>query len=840
MACSPNIRIGIDLGTTNSEIAVSTDGIVEIVKNMYGSEYTPSVFGFDKANNKVVGKKAYEKLFKDTSDEEIRNYKAEVKRIMGTGDTVFFPRANKSLTPEEISAEILKSLKEDVVRRYPGILATAAVITTPASFSTIQAEATKRAGNLAGFSHVVLLQEPIAAAIAYEYQKSDDENFLVYDLGGGTFDVALITMKGGVLSVLGHNGNNFLGGKDFDKVIVTEIIIPEILGKYSIRDFDEGNARFKAVFAQLKYLAEVAKTDLSQYLKTTIDIAGIRGLETDDNGKEIAVSIGLTRERFEQLIKPKIDETIDLARKTILDSSISASSVTKILLVGGPTQIPFIRDRLERELKIPINTTLDPLTVVAKGAGIYAIGQEIPDALREAAAPAAPGTMTIALHFNPLTSETEEIVSGVISSLQDPAGEYFIQIQSESGHYTSVKIRLKNGKFISDVSLLPKRNNLFWLYLFDSAGNTVPVQPDSFSITHGLSISGAPIPHAIGVAVAKKDINKNNALTEIFEAIFEKGRVLPLKSEPQKYRTVKKLVKGEDNSLPIKVYEGESDIPDRNTFICDVKIEGKELPYDLPENTEVELVLRVDESRVVDLDVFIPAIDRTLAARGSILAENVDLEQMRIEYAAEIKRAQKIEEDCSIEERLSVLRSMDGIDTSLKNAPSDPDEKRKAVKQLKDFKMLLDGIEKKKEMPQLIKEYHSMILQIEKMNEQIGLPEERKRNLEQVAVLKTEGEKAIAENDKFLLMRVNDQVRDLGSRIYLSHPAAWVQQFNLILEKKPRFINQKEAQYYIEKGKRCIQQGDIEGLRDSVIKLLKLMPLAEQAAITTSIAGIMR
>src|ERR1700743_774502 len=159
-----NIQIGIDLGTTNSEIAINKNGKPEIVKNVFGDEYMPSVFGIDKSKNKVVGKRAYERLYKDGSKEEFNNNKAEIKRLMGTSEAVSFQRMDAKMSPEEISAEILKSLKEDVVRKYPDFNTTAAVITVPASFSVLQSEATKRAGNLAGFKYVVLLQEPIAAA----------------------------------------------------------------------------------------------------------------------------------------------------------------------------------------------------------------------------------------------------------------------------------------------------------------------------------------------------------------------------------------------------------------------------------------------------------------------------------------------------------------------------------------------------------------------------------------------------------------------------------------------------------------------------------------------------
>ena len=182
------IQIGIDLGTTNSSVAVNINGTIEIIKKPGGVAYTPSVFGFNKSLNKVVGQKAYEALYKHGSKNETINFKSEIKRLMGTPETVFFERKGVSMSPEEISSEILKSLKEDILRKYPDFDTVAAVITVPAAFSVLQSEATKKAGNLAGFKHVVLLQEPIAAASSYGFQNYENENWLIYDLGGGTFE----------------------------------------------------------------------------------------------------------------------------------------------------------------------------------------------------------------------------------------------------------------------------------------------------------------------------------------------------------------------------------------------------------------------------------------------------------------------------------------------------------------------------------------------------------------------------------------------------------------------------------------------------------------------------
>ena len=492
---------------------------------------------------------------------------------------------------------------------------------------------------------------------------------------------------------------------------------------------------------------------------------------------------------------PLVDRTIDLTKKTIREAGITPASIRKIVLVGGPTQIPYIRERLGKDLGIPIDTSMDPLTVVARGSCIFAMSQQIPEELQDREKPKVSGAKKISLFYNSLSSETEETVSGIIDGLKDSGDEYLLQIQSESGHYSSQKIRIHKGKFFDTVALMPKKNNLFWLYLFDKDGRSLPIDPDSFSITHGLSVSGVPIPHSIGIALAEQDLNNRLILKEIFEPFFPKGSILPLKSDFRTYHTVKLLKKGEENYLPIKVYEGESDIPDRNIFVCDVKINGKDLPFDLPEKTEVEIQLEVNESRQVTVKTYISSIDLSLDARGSILSEIIDLDQLSEEFCKELDRGSKLEENCTLEERLKLHQMVSSVDTSLKNAKHDEDEKRKANKEIKDLKIYLDTMEKDKEIPQLVKEFSSLVGEVEKIINEVAQSPHKETFHEQLRNLKKEGDKATNENDKFLLIRVNEQLHDLARKVLFAHPGFWVHHFEqLVQEDRSKFLNQREAE----------------------------------------------
>ncbi len=835
MANQQNIQIGIDLGTTNSSIAINNNGTVEIIKKPGGVEYTPSVFGFDKSKNKVVGQKAYENFYRGTSEDEIKNYKPEIKRLMGTSETFYFERADTTMNPEEISAEILKSLKEDILRKYPDFTTVAAVITVPAAFSVLQSEATKRAGNIAGFKHVVLLQEPIAAAIAYGFINTKNENWLIYDFGGGTFDVALISSKDGALSVLGHNGDNFLGGKNFDLEIVDKVIVPKVLEKFSINNFDRGNKEYQSAFSQLKFFAERAKIELSEYEKTSIVVENIGN---DDKGEEIFLTIELSRKEFEKIISAMVDRTVELSRETLKDAGIKSGSVAKVIFVGGPTQIPYIRERVENDLKIVVDVSVDPLTVVARGACIFGIGQKIPGEFIESnEQKIKKGAYAIDLSHESLTSDTEETVVGIITELKDSQEEYYIQIQSDSGTYNGSKVKLKGGKFFDAVTVEPNKSNIYWIYLFDKDGNSVPIDHDSFTIVHGLSVAGAPMPHSIGVIVAKKDHVRNIA-ANVCDRIFDKGSILPIKKVLTSYKTSRKLKKGEENKLDITLVEGESDIPDRNTYLCEMGIDGKDLPYDLPEGTPLELTVEMNESREVFLTAYIPLIDLTVNARSTAQDETLEVKTIEYDLKIQTERAQAVSESCSSEEKNKLNNTIHSVSNSLKSAHIDEDEKRKANKQLKDLKMAIDKLEKEKEMPQLVKEFNDSVENTQKIITELSEDKDKVQHEEHLRKMKEEGEKAIAENDKVLLIRVNEQIIELGGKALFSNPATWVYQFRQITDSDKKFINEKEASYYTEKGRRAIELGDVEELKRCVHNLLLLLPSDEQEIMKSNLSGI--
>jgi len=826
------IQIGIDLGTTNSVVAINKNSDISIIKNLEGIEYTPSVFGIDKAKNYVVGKRAYEKLFQSSSNES-SNYKAEVKRLMGTDDVFNFERINKKMNAEEISAEILKSLKSFALKKDKELNTEGVVITIPAYFSTSESEATTRAGKLAGFNTVVLLQEPIAAAIAHGFSSKKNKNCIIYDFGGGTFDVALISSKDGVLSVRSHNGDNYLGGKDLDWEIVDKIIVPNLLEKYNFKDFKRSNDKYKQLFIRLKYFAETAKKYLSESDRVMIEIDDIG---KDENGEDVYMTINIEKNEFEKIIDPFIEKSLQLCQKTIDEAGLKTSSIDSVVLVGGTTLIPYISEKLKNLFNIEIDTSIDPFTVVSRGAAIYASGQRIKNLEKNNADfDKSESSKKIKINHESLSSDSEEFITGQVFEL-DKNKKYFIQIQSESNYYLSNKISLTpEGKFKDTVSLEKEKLNLFNISLLDEEGGTIPLTQESFSISQGLSTSGSPIPHSIGLSVRNKVIVAGKVEnSESFDIFFKRNSILPLEAT-KIYKTVTDVKKGESqNALPINIYEGESLIPNRNDFICSLKISGENVPFDLPANTTVEISISVDESRTVSVSAYIPDIDKTFNARGSKFDENIKIEELTNEVEEELERVEKISSQCTDSEKNEIKEKELLIKTSIENGKNDKDEKRKAGKKIKEFQKYIDELEIKNNIESLISAYNNHVEVIEKVL--YSLDDQEKKDM--FLKIKNDGNRAIKENDAILLSNINNQMFEIIRSLFMQTIPFWENQLNILKSGSFNFIDELKAEDLFRKANISLEEENLEILKDSVIKLFELMPKEEANKNIQSLSGI--
>ena len=343
--------IGIDLGTTNSCVAIYESGEAKVIANPEGNRTTPSVVAF-KGGETIVGIKAKNQMI--TNPDVVYS----IKRLMGTNEKVHVN--GKDYTPQEISAMILGDLKK-TAEAYLGETVTKAVITVPAYFNDSQRQATKDAGKIAGLEVERIINEPTAAALAYGLDKQDkNEKILVYDLGGGTFDVSILELGDGVFEVLSTSGNNHLGGDDFDNRVMD----------YLVSEFKRENgidlSNDKMAMQRVKDAAEKAKKDLSGMTSTEVSIPFI----TQSEAGPLHLQVNLTRAKFEDLISDLLDSTMGPVRNALKDANLTKNDIDKILLVGGSTRIPKVVDLIKAELGKEPSKGVNPDEVVAMGAAI--------------------------------------------------------------------------------------------------------------------------------------------------------------------------------------------------------------------------------------------------------------------------------------------------------------------------------------------------------------------------------------------------------------------------------------------------------------------------------------
>lgn len=631
------VNFGIDLGTTNSLIAkydANTGGLVTIYKNPIGhKESLASVVAFRK-DRTLVGDKAREYLLKDPV-----NVFSNFKRRMGTDDKLYVVNIDENVTPIELSAYILRELQQFV---HSGEKVEAAVITIPASFDTMQSNATKEAGKNAGFQEVFLLQEPIAASLAYFNHKKEEPqngNWLVYDLGGGTFDIALVEIKDGEMKIKDHEGNNFLGGLDFDRMIVEQLIVPEISSQTGIENFEEQllepYGKYEQLYYLLLYRAEEAKKELSSQRETEIDFSA------EIEGKEYDFLITITVEQFNSLISKRIDDTIQMLGAIMKRNNLQALDIKEIVLVGGSTYIPYVRNQLHRETMIPINSSIDPTSVVALGAAYYAANKyyqpeeeemvpEVIDNLLDKVSQEdyqnRQEPIRVDIVYSKMSKEDEEVLLIKLDGEYDELNLNYRIVRSDGGFDTGfVKAKPKYTEFLP---LLQGVTNNFTLKFYDLEFNEIAHLGKDISITQGqFSISGQPLPKDICIEVDDKE----NQTTRL-EVIFSKNSILPLRKTL--YREISKTIKqGSSDSIVINILEGDQFARAlSNLTIGCIEISGRQLTSDLLKGSDIEIQISISDNRELRTEVFLVMTKQEFKNVFSISQKHISVLRLKEQY----------------------------------------------------------------------------------------------------------------------------------------------------------------------------------------------------------------
>lgn len=828
------INFGIDLGTTNSAIAKYEQGKVVIFRNPIGQKQTlPSVVGIRKGR-RLVGEKAREYLLQAPGQ-----VAGSFKRKMGTSET--FRVGDENYSPRELSSFVLQELKNFI---HTGEKVEAAIITIPASFDTIQSNATKEAGHMAGFEQVVLLQEPIAASLAYANQdeKSDfrDGKWLVYDLGGGTFDVALVSILDGEMRVIDHEGDNFLGGTDFDRQMVESLVLPylESQGKFEnlIDECRASDGKYNQLYQSLLLKAENAKIEISVEPSAEIEF------ETkDDSGELVEGFITITREQFESLLQPFVENTLEMIRQMLERNKITPEELNFVLMVGGSTYIPYVRHAVRDSLKIAVNTEVDPTTAVATGAAYYAGTkplQKVKQTSQEKKADEGSAIdLKVKMAFQKATQEEKEYFAARFEG--ELEGLNYRITRNDGGFDSGLKpLSAKISEFLP---LLKNAYNEFELKVFDHHNNQLDLDLPSVGITHGkYAVVGQPLPQDICLEI--DDVENE---TTVLEVIFEKNAILPLRKTLVKQMS-RTISKGSEERLTISVVEGPGTaLPAATQPIGFISISGKDLSRDLVRGSDVEITLDISESRDLKIsaylmmtdqefeDVFMPSVRKVNVFRLRdellALAEKIRNEISDMENQGNYEGAQNLvdlEYDIlALVDRTKKMQEKDATDEKFQIE----DAKRKLAQKV-------DELTRDKFIIAIKNEYFDAKRDIEFVMEHYDAPPSEVDKYNKLL----EDEKVIlATNSSLRIKDFIGQVRRLNFQIRWKNKNYIRDLFaGLSYGRFGPFTDPNRANQVIEEGHKAIEEDNDDQLRVVINQLFDLLPPVKRKDIHLGGTGI--
>ncbi len=696
-----NNFIGIDLGTTNSVIYVYDGAETVLIKSREGNDVTPSVIYYDPRGRKQIGHAAYT-LWPIYPKSCAKSF----KRRMGEDHLIELSAVNLTVTPEECSVDILKELfgspELEEIRKSSE---TGTVITVPAAFNQKARYATRQAAEMAGIGKVELMQEPVAAVMSFMRTHNADGTFLIYDLGGGTFDVAIAQSTGGKVNLLAHGGIEVCGGEDFDRLIVDNIILPQLYEKYDLPDDLDKNKDFENFTSIFDRSAERAKIELSRSEESTITIPPTQGTLPDClkdlKGETIFQEFPLRRDTFDKLIVEKINDTINCARKTMEECGVNAHDIDRIVWVGGPTHYKPLRDKVSSELGINGEIEISkykPMTAVAEGASLFAesIDWSSEDyKMKPTRGQISSDELTLSFNYTARTpSDTSKIAVQVGGEV--PLGFEF-QIDSLDTASTSGRIPLKHGTTV-DVNLTKPGENTFKVVVYDAVGE--PIEQHEIVITKTTAIVEAiPSPSSISLVVHDKSIGK-----DILVPLIEKGDTLPKKVSVPGLKARKALEAGSSEFLNFILLEGEfkEDIY-ANENIGEFKIKGTDF-YEgvIPESADLICNFEIKNSAEIKLKLEVPDIRGIFelcktdhyspdeGKRNYTLIANEIIEK-GIVVRNSINEIKDVVDDPKLDQALQKLETPLSLDSD----ESDPDKVKEADQCITQAKELLEEVKRK-------------------------------------------------------------------------------------------------------------------------------------------------
>ena len=822
---SNKIIYGIDLGTTNSAIARFENGKAIVKKSGVQGDTTPSCVAYTKSGKTLVGVKAHSQLEKDYQLSCVRegyepNSFIEFKRKMGTDECMPCKNLGRNVTPEELSAEVLKELRkyvlDDDVRT--------AVITVPAMFDNNQQDATKRAAKKAGFEHVELIQEPVAASVAYGLDsKMKDAYWVVFDFGGGTFDAALMKIEDGIMTAVDTAGNNKLGGKDIDKAIFEHFFLPYFKEKYSIDNILANKA--EAFMNMWKPKAEDMKIQLSFNESYTVETDLGENYGQDDDGTEFEMCLTITQEELEPVIAPIYQKAVDLTKQLLERNKLDGERIGALILVGGPTHSPIVRRMLREQVTSKVDTSIDPMTCVACGAALYGSTVDVPDDIVDKNRDRS----KIQLSINVKSTSVQEEEYAAVSLLTDKCDNYdkssvWVSFERSDRLFSSGKQEINALGDVVMLKLKKDSTNLFEIRCYDEQGTALECEPSSVNIIQGIDgIGDAVMPMSLGLGTA------DDEGTEVFDFIegLAKGVRLPASGVISGLHTQRAIRPGMlADEIRMSLYQldepFEKGKKGPKAFFCkhlyDILLTGEDIPGLLPEDSEVNIRMHAQRSGTIDsfvvdipyLDTEIDLTERVTSKTKTELPRNLVMEEIK----AMEKKARELNDYRLTQEIEEIRKRYDA-------AGADRDAKDQILAELQELGIKVDGQYALGEWEREEKRLRGMFDELERDNQKYG----NAQTAQIVEQLKRSVDDVIRSKNVEMAKELYDQLWAFDYKIaevdfYIAWILDWQRKFN-----QKSWKDRSRAQSLINQGIGIIQnQPTSDKLKPIVDGLINLLP----------------
>lgn len=822
--------IGIDLGTTNSAICSYDGNNVRIWKSPEQNDVTPSAIFIDKRGNRYYGSKAY-----NQAPYNPNNSATLFKRFMGTDTKIRIESADLTLTPEECSAEILKVLFGYLPEEIRNDPETATVITVPAAFNQMKKDATLQAAKLAGLGKVALMQEPVAAIMSIMRASNQEGIFLVYDLGGGTFDISIAENNSGKVNLLAHGGVEMCGGRDIDRMVFNKVVVPWLRKTFSLPDDFLVDPKYKTFCRVAQWAAERAKIELSATETSTIALSESEARVLDQEGEEMYIDIDLTRDVVDDIMKDLVAETINATRETMAKAGLNANDIEKIVFVGGPTNYKPLRDKVCAELALPGSIDVNPMTAVAEGASIYAesIDWSTEKHYRKEANETVESDLSLSLKY---TARTSSERAKVMCVLAKPMEGYSIQFVSKDTGWTSGNAPLRDRLMI-DLPLTKNGENRFEVKVLDNYGQEVDAGIGTVIVTRTLATIGAiPASHSIGVEV----VNKLGGTPEL-EFLVNEGDALPKKGKTV-FRAGEPCRAGTNDLIKIKLWEGAIQFPiTDNRFIGMLKIAGTDLESgEISIGDEIECEYEVTDSGTIVLEVSVPSIGASFSNKNFYSRQEGQLDLDDIDSIADegqkvMSRIEQMKKKVSSKE-LDKAEQKASQAANIDSTPNcDAEDVQKANNELLEAKKIISKVRKDnlKEIRQM--ELDSCKEFIESSVRQYASPAE-KQDLDNMIL---SAQRSIDRNDNDF-DNILDNLKRKNFDVLIKQDWFIVEWYRVQVSAPHNFIDQAKFKQLKMQGDAAMAKDDIKTLRAVLGELLNIRIRSDDGTAMFDVANIVK